>query len=245
MPKEHSWDEAAEGWADFVRTGKDYCRDYLNNPAAFELIGEVNGKKVLDLACGEGYNTRLLASKGAQVIGVDATRSLLLRAEEEETRKPLGIKYYLRDASCLEGISSSAFDVVTCFMALMDIKNYQEAIAEAARVLKSGGRFIFSITHPCFERMTVDGATLEASERYFGEVKGTVEWKMERLTKKFVTTAYHRTLTDYSVALARQNLLISRIVEPQATSEMVKDYPALKNCLNKPLFIIFETVKAP
>lgn len=47
------WDDASESWADFVREGKDYYRDELNNPASFELIGEVKGKTILDLACGE------------------------------------------------------------------------------------------------------------------------------------------------------------------------------------------------
>ena len=61
------WDNAVESWADFVRQGKDYYRDGLNNPAAFKLIGHVKGQLVLDLACGEGYNTRVMARKGAKV----------------------------------------------------------------------------------------------------------------------------------------------------------------------------------
>jgi ubiquinone/menaquinone biosynthesis C-methylase UbiE len=65
------WDEAAESWVDFVRQGKDYYRDELNNPATFKLIGNVKGRLVLDLACGEGYNTRILAEKGAKMVGVD------------------------------------------------------------------------------------------------------------------------------------------------------------------------------
>lgn len=53
------WDEASEPWADFVREGKDYFRDEMNNPAFFKVIGNVRGKHVLDLSCGEGYNTRI------------------------------------------------------------------------------------------------------------------------------------------------------------------------------------------
>ena len=64
------WDDAAEPWAEFVRKGKGYHRDELNNPATFKLIGDVKGKQVLDLACGEGYNARILAAKGANVTGV-------------------------------------------------------------------------------------------------------------------------------------------------------------------------------
>ncbi|MCJ7635298.1 methyltransferase domain-containing protein, partial [Candidatus Bathyarchaeota archaeon] len=81
MPKRDpiakQWDDAAEAWADFVRQGKDYFRDELNNPAAFRLVGNVKGQLVLDLACGEGYNTRILARKGAKVTGVDFSTKLI------------------------------------------------------------------------------------------------------------------------------------------------------------------------
>ena len=69
------WNDAAESWVDFVRKGKDYYRDELNNPATFKLMGDVNGQIVLDLACGEGYNTRILARKGAKVTGVDLRKT--------------------------------------------------------------------------------------------------------------------------------------------------------------------------
>ena len=65
------WDDAAESWVDFVRKGKDYYRDGLDNPTTFKLIGDVRRRRVLDLACGEGYNARIPARKGAKVTGVD------------------------------------------------------------------------------------------------------------------------------------------------------------------------------
>ena len=81
MPKKdrisEQWDNAAESWVDFVRKGKDYYRDELNNPAFFSLLGNVRGQLVLDLACGEGYNTRKLARKGAVVTGVDLSQRLI------------------------------------------------------------------------------------------------------------------------------------------------------------------------
>ena len=83
---EKEWNDAAESWADFVRKGKDYYRDELNNPATFKLIGDVRGRLVLDLACGEGYNTRILARKGAKVTGVDFSEKLIELAKREESK---------------------------------------------------------------------------------------------------------------------------------------------------------------
>ena len=81
------WNDAAESWVDFVRKGKDYYREGLNNPAAFELIGDVTGLTVLDLACGEGFNTRILASKKAKVIGIDFSEEMIESATQEEKKE--------------------------------------------------------------------------------------------------------------------------------------------------------------
>jgi len=55
------WDENANLWADHVRKGWDAYREYLNNPAFFEFMGDLSGKTVLDAGCGEGYNTLVCA----------------------------------------------------------------------------------------------------------------------------------------------------------------------------------------
>jgi len=237
------WDAAAEGWVNFVRTGKDYWRDGVNNPATFRLIGDVKGKKVLDLACGEGYNTRILARKGAKVTGIDHSRKLIYSARMEERKEPLGICYHTMHASRLSSISNASFDLVTCFMALHDIENYEDAVAEVARVLKHGGRFVFSIMHPCFEDMMINGIRINAAERYFDKVQHLIEWNMERLTKPFKTMSFHRSLTDYSLVLAKSGLLISRLVEPRPTREAMQKHPNLREVLTRPQSIVFETVK--
>lgn len=242
--KDDVWDIAAEGWVDFVRTGRDHFRDCLNNPATFRLIGSVKGKIVLDLACGEGYNTRILARKGAKVTGVDRSKKLIDLARIEEGRERLGIRYHRMNANHLKGISDDSFDLVTCFMALHDVEDYEGAVAEAARVLKRGGRFVFSLPHPCFEKLVVSGVRINAAERYYEQIEYPIEWNMDRLRKKFKTVSFHRTLTDYSLALAKSGLFISRLVEPRPTREAVQKHPSLRDELIRPQSIIFESVKA-
>lgn len=237
------WDTAAEGWLDFVRTGKDHWREGVNNPATFKLIGNIKGKTVLDLACGEGYNTRVMARKGAKVTGIDYSQRMIDFARTEERKQPLGIRYCRMDASCLNGVSDASFDIVACFMALHDIENYQDAVAEVARVLKHGGRFIFSITHPCFEDMLVNGVRVNAAEKYFEEAQHLIEWKMKRLTTHFKTISFHRSLTDYSLVLAKNGLSISRLVEPQPTKQAQRKHPRFKDVPFKPQSIVFETIK--
>jgi ubiquinone/menaquinone biosynthesis C-methylase UbiE len=234
------WDNAAESWVDFVRKGKDYYRDELNNPAFFSLLGSVDGQLVLDLACGEGYNTRKLARKGAVVTGVDFSQKLIDLAKTEEARYRLNIDYRWSDAARLKEFSADYFDLVTCFMALQDIENYEKAISEVCRVLKAKGRFVFSIPHPCFEMIAEDGNRISANEKYFGVAEDHIHWKMERLLKPFETTSFHRTLTDYSNVLYDNGFLIKRFVEPRPTRKGLKKHPPLRQVLLRPHSIIVE-----
>lgn len=239
----NEWNDASEAWADFVRTGKDFTRYGLNNPATFKLIGDVKGLAVLDLACGEGYNTRILAGKGANVTGVDFSEKLINLAKREEAWEELGIHYVVSDAANLQDFPVNYFDLVVCFMALQDIEDYGEAISEVSRVLKHRGRFVFSIPHPCFEKFTKDCEIVHSCERYFGETKYTIHWNMERLSKPFKTTSFHRTLTAYFKALNKTGLYVSKLVEPKLTEEAHHAYQSLKSSFTKPQSVIIEAVK--
>ena len=239
------WNDASESWADFVKQGKDYYRDCLNNPAAFRLIGNVKGQLVLDLACGEGYNTRILAEKGAKVTGVDFSTRLVEIARIEEAKEKQCIEYHIADAADLSEFPSDYFDLVTCFMALQDIKNYKKAMSEVARVLKSESRFVFSIPHPCFEMVVDKGNRISTTARYFGAAEDHIHWKMERLLKPFETTSFHRTLTEYFSALHKNRLLVRRLVEPQPTKPGIKKHPPLREVLLRPHSVIIEAAKEP
>lgn len=241
---EKEWSNAVESWVDFVRQGKDYYRDELNNPATFKLLGNMLGRLVLDLACGEGYNTRILARKGAQVTGVDFSEKMMELAEKEETKEKLGIHYLVADASDLSQLPTNHFDIVTCFMSMQDIENLEKAVAEVARVLKRGGRFVFSIPHPCFETLVVKGRRTSAATRYFGKVKYPIHWDMERLVKPFRTTSFHRTLADYFDALYRSKLYVLRLDEPRPTKKGLQKHPPLRQVLISPQSIIIECTKA-
>jgi ubiquinone/menaquinone biosynthesis C-methylase UbiE len=257
------WDEASESWADFVREEKDYYRTEMNNPATFRMIGNVKGKRVLDLSCGEGYNTRILAKRGARVVGVDFSEKMVKLASQKEKKEKLGITYRVSDATDLKEFKNECFDIVTCMMALMDIERYDDAISEVGRVLKKNGRFVFSITHPCFDFDAKTGGQplaewkyeegTESTEEkkalhlevknYFGFTKSEILWDMKRLAKPFKTTSFHRTLTDYFQALHKNGFLVARLVEPKPTSRGAEKYHSLRKHMKIPHSIIIEAIR--
>src|SRR5690349_7955008 len=87
------WDENAEVWTRLSRAGYDVYRDGLNTPAFLAMLPDVRGLAGLDVGCGEGANTRLLAARGARMTGVDVSRTFLRHALASERDEPRGIRY--------------------------------------------------------------------------------------------------------------------------------------------------------
>jgi SAM-dependent methyltransferase len=136
--------------ADFYQTG---WPDTYTDPASvalFELLGPPADERVLDLACGHGRISRELARRGARVVGVDLSTALLDRARARDADEPLPISYVHGDAASRSLLDGEVFDAVVCSFGLSDIDDLDGAIATVARLLAPGGRFVFSLLHPCF-----------------------------------------------------------------------------------------------
>src|SRR5215469_2844904 len=87
------WNANAPVWTKLARAGYDVYRDYLNTPAFFEMLPNVAGLVGLDIGCGEGHNTRLLAKRGARVTAIDIAENFIADARQAEIEEPLGIAY--------------------------------------------------------------------------------------------------------------------------------------------------------
>ena len=151
------WDQMAYWWDEKQGDEGDLWHRALIDPPLLRLTGEVRGMHVLDLGCGNGYLSRRFARQGAMVTAVDANAPLIERIRTREAQEPLGITYHVAEAAHLEMLEDSAFDLAVCNRALMDIENAAGAIQEVSRVLKSRGRFVASISHPCFDKVNTSG----------------------------------------------------------------------------------------
>lgn len=260
VKQRRQWNKAAMSWVQFVRSGMNYYAEYLNGPALKEAVGNVRGKRVLDIGCGEGCFSRFFASVGADVTGVDLSEAMIEAATEEEERHHLGIKYYVADAADLHMLGSGTFDIAYCHMALDDIADYEGTISEASRVLKAGGRFVILMEHPCFDTRSLKGKMVGGwktrprkdgsvehlyyrVEDYFQRHNYTVEWNMKRLTSSFVTTSFHRTLSDYVNALTKNGFVITKLNEPKPLEEGAKVYPGIGKHHRIPFSLVIDATK--
>src|SRR5437867_7495255 len=92
------WNLNANAWTKLARAGYDVYRDYLNTPAFFAMLPDVTGLWGLDIGCGEGHNTRLLAKRGARVTALHIAEVFIAHAKQAEEDEPLGIDYRVASA---------------------------------------------------------------------------------------------------------------------------------------------------
>jgi ubiquinone/menaquinone biosynthesis C-methylase UbiE len=228
------YDDIAEWYDDWVGThamGEDAFF-----PAVEALMGEVAGRGLCDLACGQGRVARHLADRGASVVGIDLSAKLLAIARHHEESAPRGIEYRHADARSLEGVADGVFDGVVCHMALMDIPDLAPTLHGVARILRPGGWFVFSILHPCYHTAQSGEATLpEGTVRTVGRYFVEGYWRSDaRPGPPGKVGAYHRTLSTYINALTDAGLMLERMSEPDA-SGTITDAPSLSG-LRRPVW---------
>jgi 2-polyprenyl-3-methyl-5-hydroxy-6-metoxy-1,4-benzoquinol methylase len=247
-----AWDSNAAAWAERVRTGTDHNRVHLLDQAMREALGEVRGKRILDLGCGEGRFSRMLAKRGARPTAVDLSERMIELAREEEGKEPLGIDYHVSDAADVSFLKDASFDVVVAYLSLFDVPDYESAIREAARVLVPSGQLLFSISHPCF---TMPGSGWETSRPNSFRDEDRLHYRVDNYFParsyevKIWPTAnpivnHHRPLSDYAHALRAAEFVIRDIFEPTPDEKLVKQIDFWRGYVRIAVFIMFDCVKA-
>jgi ubiquinone/menaquinone biosynthesis C-methylase UbiE len=239
----HYWNDSADVWTKLARAGYDVYRDYLNTPAFFRMLPNAAELTGLDIGCGEGHNTRLLAKLGARMTAVDIAAVFIGHAIRAEADERLNIDYVLASAVELP-FEDASFDFTTAFMSFMDVPETDRVVAEAWRVLRPGGFLQFSISHPCFDtphRRNIRDAygqtyAIEVGD-YFQNREGEIdEWlftaappEVKQGLRKFRIPRFTRTLSQWLNLLLDAGFLLERIEEPRPSDETVAACPALQD----------------
>ncbi len=235
------WDANAEAWTTLARLGYDKYRDHINTPAFMAMLPDVTGLRGLDIGCGEGHNTRLVAQRGAALTALDIARRFVTYAQEMEAQEPRGITYLHASAVDLP-FADAHFDFAMATMSLMDVPDQDRAIHEVARVLKPGGFFQFSILHPCFLTPRFKWVLDDCGRRvamecgdYFASEQGAIEeWifgsapdDLKARFAKFRIPRFFHTLSAWLNMLTAAGLTLEESAEPYASDESIAIYPSL------------------
>jgi 2-polyprenyl-3-methyl-5-hydroxy-6-metoxy-1,4-benzoquinol methylase len=203
--------------ADFDAVGAegDFGRRTLLNPTIFRLLGDVRDQLVLDAGCGHGYLSRLLAERGATVVGIEPAAAPFGYATRLEREHPRGITYLQRDLS-VPGPIGGPFDAVVANMVFLDIPAWRPAMRSCVATLKPGGVFIYSLHHPLW----VPGRLRSRSHRGVMEIS---EYLNEHVQEGEHAPNFHRTLSTYVNETIQLGCAIIELVEPQLRHDQVEE----------------------
>lgn len=212
-------------------------------PTLAKLLPAFEGKRVLDLGCGYGWHCLYAASGGAtKVLGIDLSAKML---EEAVRRNTFPAVEYRRMGIEDFDYPAESYEVVISSLAFHYIEDLHDVFRRVYRTLTAGGTFVFTIEHPVFTAYgtqdwiyATDGEPLHwPVDRYFCEGSRETRFLGEKVMK------YHHTLTSLIQGLLQAGFTLRDVVEPQPTSGMLRDMPAMKDELRRPMMIAFAADK--
>jgi SAM-dependent methyltransferase len=217
MTNTEAWDRVAARQgdateADVVQYGPD-----LPTEADLRLLGEVAGKRVVDLGCGRGENAVTIARQGAHTIGIDRAGSALASGRRLADAYEVRVEWHEGDVADLAFLRADSIDLALATGVLAEVEDVDRLLRQVHRVLRAGAPFVFSYDHPMALSVGRDDAppgslpfgNLEVRQSYFEPGPIRVSRGGEEMT------LYPRTVAEMFSALHRAGYRVDTILEPE------------------------------
>ena len=191
-----TWNEIAPHYqaehripCDFVHYGP-----HCPNEDQLQLIGDVKGRRVLEIGCGGGQCSIAFAKRGAIATGIDISDEQVAFARELARQHGVEATFHQGDVTSLNGIADESQDVVFSAYALMYVERLDRCFAEVRRVLVSGGLFVSSTDHPFWCCLAEKELRIEFP--YFDH-EYSYEWEQTGLKSRPRVRQFQRTVGEY------------------------------------------------
>lgn len=220
------WDAAAPAY--LAEHGHDlgdvdflWCPEGLREADA-RLLGDVAGRRVLEIGCGSAPCARWLRTAGADVVALDLSAGMLAQAAERNRTTGLDVPLLQAEAAALP-LADGRLDLAcSAFGGLPFVADAGPVFAEVARVLRPGGRFVASVNHPLRWPFpdSPDPGDLRVVSSYFDRT-AYVETDEDGRT---VYVEHHRTVGDWVRAVVGAGLVLADLLEPEWTPGRTRDW---------------------
>jgi SAM-dependent methyltransferase len=195
------------GSADFV-----WCPEGVRE-ADVHLLGDVAGRRVLEVGCGSAPCSRWLATQGASAVGLDLSSGMLRHAVADGAGAGVDVPLVQASADQLP-FADRSFDLAcSAFGGVPFVADSGAVIDEVARVLRPGGRWVFSVTHPMRWIFPDDPGPegLIVGQSYFDRTPYLEVDDAGRATY----VEHHRTLGDYVRQINAAGMVLTDLIEPE------------------------------
>jgi ubiquinone/menaquinone biosynthesis C-methylase UbiE len=201
------WEETSAYFQDEIDMGVGV--DWTGPGAPdIDLFGDVAGTEMLELGCGGGQCTVALANRGANITGLDLSTEQLEYARDLAAEHDVDLELLQGTVTDLGMFDDDSFDVAFNAFVFQWVDDLGACFAETHRVLRPGGRFVFSMPHPFYE--ITDPETHTVEESYFDTGEQVTEY--EEMDIDQVT--YRRTVSDVYNAVRETGFEVTEMLEP-------------------------------
>jgi ubiquinone/menaquinone biosynthesis C-methylase UbiE len=233
-----------KGYRALRQTGSG-LNDVLEQPALRSMLPEsLAGLDILDLGCGFGDFARYTRSqKAASVVGMDVSAKMLASARQMTNDNGITFEQGAIENLTATSFAKRSFDLIVSSLALHYVADYPVAIANIARLLKPGGRLVFSVEHPICTALAAQQWQQDAAgndlfwpvDNYRDEGPRHTNWFVDDVIK------YHRTVETYVNGLLDTGLQLTRLLEPEPVTE--GSNTKWDNHRRRPPFLLLATQK--
>jgi SAM-dependent methyltransferase len=208
----------------------------LEEPSFLALIGDVDGKQVLDLGCGYGHYSELLARKGAKVLGID--RAELMIAEAKKRSGDL-IDYRVADIETVE-LPAESFDVVVSNLAFHYLSDLRRLFDRIFAWLRPGGQLVFTVEHPIY--------TAGIEQEHWCDTEEHRRWVVsdyfaEGARWGWFGLKYHHTVEGWLDTVLQSGFQLRRLLEPRPSPAALEALTELAEDQQRPLFLVVSCAK--
>ena len=179
-----------------------------------QLLGDLRGKRLLEIGCGSGQSLLYVGQKGARELwGIDISKSQIKKTHDLLTSKKLSANLYCSTMEEACGIPTNYFDIVYSVYGIGWTTDLEGTFKLIKSYLKPGGVFIFSWSHPIHKCVSMDNEGLQFKKCYFDESQYTVSMGQTKLS------LCDRKMSTYINALAKAGFIIEEMIE-ESDSDM-------------------------
>jgi len=193
----------------------------LEEPVVRAALGDVRGQAVLDLGCGTGRHTLWLAAAGAVVTGVDFSDGMLAEARQKPGAEH--VRLVVHDLHEPLPFEEGSFDVVVSGLVLEHLRELGPFFTEARRVLRRGGRAVFSAMHPA---MFLRGSQAAFTDPASGE--------------KVRPGSHPHTVGDFVMAAVRAGFSLEDVTEHAPDAAFGAEYPRAEKYVGWPMLVVLQ-----
>jgi SAM-dependent methyltransferase len=178
--------------------------------AELRLLGDLSGKRVLELGCGGAQCSIAFAKQGAIAIGVDFSAEQLAFARRLTEREGVRVELHHADLADLAFVRGDSIDLVFSAYAFGYVEDLGRVFRQVHRVLKPNSPLVFSLPHPAYDMIDDDAdEPLLVRRSYFDRSPIDYEWNGIQFTD------YHHTIADLTTGLLRNGFRIDTVLEPE------------------------------